>query len=47
MTNSLVRVYLCSELIEEVDSKVGNMWLRVKQECSNLADLTFDLHHIF
>lgn len=38
--------YLSREFIEEVDCKVGNMWLRVKQEYSNLTNLTFDLHHI-
>lgn len=45
--NSQISAYLCSEFIEKVDCKAGNMWLRVKQECSNLANLTFDLHHIF
>ncbi len=38
--------YLCRELIEEVESKAGDVCLRVQQEHCNLTDLTFDLHNI-
>lgn len=38
--------YLCRELVEEVESEAGDVWLRVQQEHCNLTDLTFDLHHV-
>ena len=44
--SSLVRAYLLGELVEEEAGVVGNLLLLVLQAQGQLADLTFDLHHV-
>lgn len=46
MSPSLVVFHLWSQLIEEIQGQTGNVRLRVNQQQSYLADLTFDLQHI-